>query len=577
MTGHESSQEEFSFKNYFIPFTTTKAIHWIIIIGLIVYGNMLFNGFVIDDNGQILTNPLVHSLSSIFTILFNQSSAQLSTNYFRPIPSIFYVFIYTFFQDTAFPYHLIQLLIHITNTVLIFLILKKFIKLNFSFFLSLIFLVHPINEETVVYIANLQDVLFMFFGLSAFYLLQLKSDKRKYFFCGIIFLLFSVLSKETGFLFILITFLYLYLFKDKRLSIYSYCVTGIGIIYLILRLISRVPLEKDPLVPIMRMSFGERIINIPAIGFYYIKTLLFPQYLVALHSWIITKVQFNNFYVPLFLDILFIFLVIFIFLFVSKKSSEKKIAILFFVWFVIGLLFHLQIFPIDMTVADHYFYFPFVGLLGLLGLFLQKLIVNEKYKKILLVFVAILIMLLSIRTIIRNTNWSNQQILIAHDIKIAHNDYLIEFTYGLDLLQENNYNAAFPYIIQSLKLYPQSWKAWLALGAIYYQKGDLKQAQESYQKSISIRNSSLAYEDLGLILLKNHTDLSKTVIFLRRATLLYPQSEKLWYYRLIVEYKLGNYDKALLSARSYYLLNGGTESQDIYTHILQNQKVNFNL
>ena len=125
MQENDPKEQEFSFKNYFIPLTSVKAITWIVAIGLIVYANSLFNGFVIDDAGQIVANPLVHSLTSIPTILFNQSSALLSSNYYRPIPSIVYAFLYTFFQAITFPYHLIQLLFHIGNAILIFLIFKK--------------------------------------------------------------------------------------------------------------------------------------------------------------------------------------------------------------------------------------------------------------------------------------------------------------------------------------------------------------------------------------------------------------------------------------------------------------------
>jgi len=61
------SDSEFSFKNYFVPLTNAKAITWIVMIGIIVYANMLFNGFVWDDIGQIVTNGDIHSLSNIWS------------------------------------------------------------------------------------------------------------------------------------------------------------------------------------------------------------------------------------------------------------------------------------------------------------------------------------------------------------------------------------------------------------------------------------------------------------------------------------------------------------------------------
>src|SRR5258707_302289 len=47
-------EHDFSFNDLFIPLTTKKAIHWIVIIGLIIYFNSIFNGFIGDDYGQVV-------------------------------------------------------------------------------------------------------------------------------------------------------------------------------------------------------------------------------------------------------------------------------------------------------------------------------------------------------------------------------------------------------------------------------------------------------------------------------------------------------------------------------------------
>ena len=58
---HEREQA-FSLKNLFVPLTTLKAIHIIVIVGFIVYANMLFNGFVWDDKIYIIFNPQNHNI-----------------------------------------------------------------------------------------------------------------------------------------------------------------------------------------------------------------------------------------------------------------------------------------------------------------------------------------------------------------------------------------------------------------------------------------------------------------------------------------------------------------------------------
>src|SRR5258708_14907634 len=100
------------------------------------------------------------------------------------------------FGENAFFFHFLQVLLFVTNAVLVFLLLKKFINSHLVFVLSLIFLVHPINQTVAAYIATLQDTLFFFFGMLA--LLVTIANKVKYSQLIVFSLLaLSLLSKET--------------------------------------------------------------------------------------------------------------------------------------------------------------------------------------------------------------------------------------------------------------------------------------------------------------------------------------------------------------------------------------------
>ena len=114
-----------------------------------------------------------------------------------------YAVLYALFKATPFFYHAFQLGLHITNGILLFILFKKFLKERVALVLSLLFLVHPINSEAVVSIANLQEPLFFCFGLSAL-LLAMKEAVSPMRAALISFLLLcSLLSKETGILFVL--------------------------------------------------------------------------------------------------------------------------------------------------------------------------------------------------------------------------------------------------------------------------------------------------------------------------------------------------------------------------------------
>src|SRR5258708_7008351 len=102
-------EEEITFKNFFVPLTSFKVVFWIIVIGIVVYANMLINGFVWDDTGQIVTNPYTHTLSSISSYFFgsqdiNGHLVKIPALFYRPLMATFFTLIYAIVGENAFFY-----------------------------------------------------------------------------------------------------------------------------------------------------------------------------------------------------------------------------------------------------------------------------------------------------------------------------------------------------------------------------------------------------------------------------------------------------------------------------------------
>ncbi|MGH7203950.1 MAG: hypothetical protein ACREHC_05900, partial [Candidatus Levyibacteriota bacterium] len=411
MPEHEPLEEEWSLKSIFVPFTTLKAIHWIVIIGLIVYANMLFNGFVVDDKTYIVNNSGFQSLSFIELLKGNVFN---SAGQYRPIPAMYFLFLYKTFSNISFFYHFLELILHISNTVLLFLVFRRLFNKQIAFVLSSIFLVHPIQVESVSYIAATDNPLFFLFGIVALYMSFKNVITNKEATAIFSLLLVSLLTKETGVLFLFIILIYKLLFNRKQFSVFlmsgimtiiAYCIIrfGIGGIYFM----------KLAGVPIGGMTLMQRIINIPAIIFYYIKTLFIPFALAINQKWVITNVTSSSFYFPLIIDSAFFLLLCIAGFYVYKKNKKAfTVFMFFFLWFLAGLGMHLQLFPLDLTVADRWFYFPLAGLLGTVGIVVQTIkLQNKSIRTIIAVLVVIVITSFSVITIIRNTNWADNMTL----------------------------------------------------------------------------------------------------------------------------------------------------------------------
>lgn len=265
-------------------------------LGLVVFGNSLFNGFAWDDVGQILNNKRVHSISNLAdffkggTFDPGNNADKLSGTYYRPLMTTFFSFTYSIFGENTFFFHFFQLMIHIANSVMVFVLFSFFFPKKLSFLLSLFFLIHPMNVESVVYISDFQDVLFFFFGmLGLLTVVKISQSKARIKTAHLIglstVLLASLLSKEAGVVFVIVLVLFVFLFhKRKPRGIALPPLLSIGA-YLFLRYfvaeIAIVPQES----PLSESPVFIRLIIVPKTILYYLKTFFVPIRLSVAQMW----------------------------------------------------------------------------------------------------------------------------------------------------------------------------------------------------------------------------------------------------------------------------------------------------
>jgi hypothetical protein len=361
------------------------------------------------------------------------------------------------------------------------------------------FLVHPINIETVAYISDFQDVLFTFFGLLA--LVSLTYIRRPFIaiLSSIVFLAASLLSKETGIVFIAIASSYLWFFKRKWLIYYLLIVVFLLIGYFVMRCqIAHVCVALKSVSPIMQLPLTARLLHIPKIILTYSATFLFPYHLTVAQHWIIHKPDVFTFYIPLLIDMIIIGLLVMGFVLVRKTSSNRRAYLFLCSWFMISFLFHLQIIPLDFTVAERWFYVPSIGLLGMICIVVS----NLKHLRNVIIIASILISVLGIRTLVRAQEWSNGLILFSHDGTRSTNAFDLENNWGVELFRVGRYNEALQHFARSTTLAPGSSINWLNFGIMYERRGDYDKALQCYRRATQNGEYYLAYENYVALLMK---------------------------------------------------------------------------
>lgn len=558
-----------------------KSIILFVIVGFIVFFNMLYNGIVWDDITFIFLNPNIRSFN-----LFQLFGANVfnSGGYYRPIAAIYFSLLYGLFGQQAFYYHLIQLLLHITSTVLLFYFFRTFFRVNLSFVLAVIFLIHPIQVESVSYIGATQSELLFLFGMGALLLTMRKNVTIITFSASFLSLLLALLTKETSFLFIFMILLYQLLFSRKNIRVFMFAVVFDVFLYFIIRLqIAHILFQENLTTPISRLNLFWRILNIPEIFFYYLKTFFYPASLSIDQRWAVNTVDFTYFYLPFMIDSIF-FLLVAVLGFCCKRKNQNIFLsfIFFFSWFFLGMGLLMQLYPLDMTVSDRWFYFPFVGLLGMIGLsftLFHTYLFKHKIAAMILLFVVFI--LLSARTVVRNLNWSDSITLYSHDSHIDPMNTELVSMLGSSLAINGQYQKALPYLLKIDQQHPD--KITLSNTAMTYEKmGDFTKAVYYYKKALLVTNDyrgsssdMMININLGVVYL-NHFSSSYAISYAKRLIQKYPNNGELWLILSVAEYRSGMINIALNDLHVAYSLDPSISYEYYANNMLQRLPVQIN-
>jgi hypothetical protein len=170
------------------------------VIPLAVYFPVLGHDFQYywDDQWQIINQYTEGGLSfqNIWTIFTTPYGGQYS-----PVTGLMHLLLYTVFGYNPFWFHAASLLLHIANTLLIFVCIERLLetgkqfeieyKPGVAFVAALIFACHPLNVETVAWLSASKILVYTFFYLLATLAFLSYLNRGKVFFYFLTLFLFA--------------------------------------------------------------------------------------------------------------------------------------------------------------------------------------------------------------------------------------------------------------------------------------------------------------------------------------------------------------------------------------------------
>jgi tetratricopeptide (TPR) repeat protein len=484
----------------------------ILFISLAVYSNSLFNGFVYDDNSQVLENPWIKDIKNIPEIFTASVSGfkekPVVSNYYRPIMHIIYMFNYHIFGLKPWGFHLMNILVHAGISVLVFLIIKLLLRGPSqsprsslpAFIAALLFATHPIHTEAVAWVAAVPELSFTFFFLLAFYLyMKSKEGFNRGYLLSVVSFALAALSKEPALTLPIILIAYDYAYKKDENSFHDHIKRYIPYIivsayYLLLR--SYALGGFAPKEPHIKLTGYEYFINVFPLFSQYLEKLLLPLNLNAFHVLHPIKSIFEiRGVVAIAITAAFVVLS-------ALALRKNKTVFLSFLLIVVPLLPVLYMPALGENVfTERYLYLPSFGFVMLIALVISWIRANKPKLSLGLNIITILtIGLYSFGTISRNAVWKDDYTLFIDTVKKSPDAPLVRYNLGHAYAAQGKTDEAIKEYQIAIKIRPDYVNAHNNLGVAYAAQGRTNEAIQEYKTALKLKpDDADVHNNLGVV------------------------------------------------------------------------------
>ncbi len=489
----------------------------------IPYSNSFHSSWQLDDKAQILKNESLHiedlSIEQISQAIHGRIG---SKTLYRPISAFSFAINWYFGQDNVFGYHVINFLIHLLVTWLLFLTTKLLFKTPrlkgkystsevyfISAFAALLWALNPIQIQAVTYIVQRMASLAALFSLFSLYLylkarLEINPTGKSFLYLfSSFFYVLAIFSKENAAAFILTLPVFELLFFHHSISKeLFYKLTLAFLVAIVIAILGAFSLRPELFDFIFYyyhnrpFTLIERLLTEQRILVFYLSQLLFPaHYRFSIeYDFILSTSLFNPF--TTFTSIVFNIAAIIIALKLWKKFSFLSLAILFY---YINHLVESTVLPLEL-IFDHRNYLPslflYIPLLQFIVFLFKRKTANFLIDSMLVIFLIVILIFLGHSTYTRNKAWNTEQTLWIDALSKAPNSsrpyasLAIQLAFGKFQGSENNYRKALELTEHSLSLTMSRKRLDAAqlgnMASIHSLLGEYDKALEYFDKSLAL-------------------------------------------------------------------------------------------
>jgi hypothetical protein len=429
-----------------------------------------------DDTEYVLGNDNIKTGLSAEAIRWAFTTGH--TGNWHPLTWLSLACDYQLFKLNAGGYHVINVLFHIINTLLLFYLFKYLTGTIWpSAFIAAAFAIHPLHIESVAWISERKDVLSaMFWFLTMFaYAKFVKDKKMKWYIAALILFILGLMSKPMlvtlPFVLLLIDYWPLERKISPRLLVEK-------IPFFILSLISSIvtfSVQQKHGAMTVGESFGfiTRIYNALVSYSVYIYKMFWPVKLAVLYPH--PGDTMSNFQIILSVIVL---AVICVGVFILRKHKFFTVGWLWYLGTLVPVIGIIQVG--QQAYADRYTYIPLIGLFVMLA-FGGKEFLSKRNRVCLATALLVLWSFIHLGVL---GVWTNSETLYQNALRNTKNNHVILGNYILHLMGQQRYDQALGLSCVLLKIKPDSATAYINLGVSLVETGKFDEAERQFELAL---------------------------------------------------------------------------------------------
>lgn len=529
---------------------------FLIVLTLIVFFPTFSADFIsLDDYYYVRDNALIRSLSA--QNLKDIWGSPFFANY-QPLTIFLYAIEYNFFQLNPHAFHFVNVFIHLCNICLVYYVILRIGKKQLiAFITALLFAIHPMHLESVAWVAELKDVLYTFFFLSAtlYYLKYVEAKKFGLFYLlSLLMFLLSIISKGQAVI-LPVALLLIEIFNGRKLNKNSILDK---IPYFILSIIFgvvtyQVQKGAGAMQGYEHIPFTERVLFASYGLMNYFYKLIIPIHLAIFYPYPLSNEVITSTWV--YVSPAIVIAIAYILFKSYKKNKEVFFGLMFF---LVTVFLVIQLIPVgEAVMADRYIYVPSIGLFFIAAYYFEKYYSSRISQKNLImtggiIYIFILCILSYQRSGVFKDNLSIYTDAIEHNPSAtAYNNRGDEYS------DRKDHQKAIEDFTNCLALNPRYIHALKNRGLSYERMNNMEMAAKDFEGEIkNTPNDPDSYINFGRAL-KALNRFDESVKQYTKAIAIHPSSSEAYLGRAEAYSRMGKIDNSIEDLSEIIKLNPG--------------------